>query len=175
MHSEGYCTWLPNKYQRHSVLPKKVLIARHSVLPKKVLIARHSVLPKKVLIARHSVLPKKVPIDAASPCWSKNWQHHASVTTWGVANFPRMRIGIARKTCSYSTFTLRMYFAIRWKWGVFCSPIETTLSIHQMNGLLKFYKWLQFTKHRMTELCGKSNMHSQHEWTIVHMSRGFAL
>ena len=25
---------------------------------------------------QHSVLPKTMPTDAASPCWSENWQHH---------------------------------------------------------------------------------------------------
>ena len=25
---------------------------------------------------QHSALPKTMPTDAASPCWSENWQHH---------------------------------------------------------------------------------------------------
>ena len=26
---------------------------------------------------QHSTLPETMPTDAASPCWSENWQHHA--------------------------------------------------------------------------------------------------
>ena len=37
----------------------------------------------------HSALSKTMPTDAATPCWSKNWEHNALqlLYTRGVANF----------------------------------------------------------------------------------------
>ena len=33
------------------------------------------------IVKQHSALPKTMPTDAASPCWSENWQHHTFTAT----------------------------------------------------------------------------------------------
>ena len=60
------------KYERKSQY------ANYSDLPMSAFSAWHTAEGQRVPndCQQHSALPKTMPTDAASPCWSENWQHH---------------------------------------------------------------------------------------------------
>ena len=79
-------TWVKSQYPNYSDLPAvSFLRLTHSEASK---------VPN--YCQQRTALPKTLPTDAASPCWSENWQHHAFSYNARRGQFPRTRIGVVR-------------------------------------------------------------------------------
>ena len=79
--SQKICGDLPETTAFKSYAAKherKSQYANYSDLPMSAFSAWHTAKGQRVPndCQQHSALPKTMPTDAASPCWSENWQHH---------------------------------------------------------------------------------------------------